>query len=85
MGQKTKGQLHKDLKNRVDGALRDFPTDDYLIEVKCELSKKKPEQYNPKSDLIDYCNMVDSYIDSLVIALEIEDDYNSDSCDSDCD
>ena len=64
--------------------MTDFPTDDYLKEVKSELAKKKPEQYNPKSELVDYCNMVDSYIDSLVIALEIE-DYSSDSCDSDCD
>ena len=85
LGQKTKSQLHKDLRIRVDAALKDFPTDDYLNEVKSELVRKKPEQYNPKSELIEYCNMVDSYIDNLVIALEMEDNCSSDSCDSDGD
>ena len=52
LGQKTKQQLYKDLKLKINAGLKDFKEDKYLLEIEIDLAKRKPEQFNPKTVLV---------------------------------
>ena len=85
LGQKTKQQLYKDLKLKITAGLKDFKDDKYLLEIEIDLSKRKPEQFNPKTVLVNLCSQVDNYLEDLYVCKDLNNANNDSDLDSDCD
>ena len=63
----SKEEMHKQVTGRINDRLKVYTDDPFLLSSLETLKAKKPQSFNPKKVLTEFCSQIDQYIENLGI------------------
>ena len=60
--------MHKQVTGRINDRLKVYTDDPFLLSSLETLKAKKPQSFNPKKVLTEFCSQIDQYIENLGIS-----------------